>query len=124
MHSATRIIAGTVAILALLLVAVTTCGPVSTKSGQEASAIQITQVYTEGAFAAIVVVGLLFAVYVITRRDGPPPADHGADEAIVTLRAIRESLERSERRTAPPASEQVQETVVPRAYARPFSNSD
>jgi hypothetical protein len=124
MHSATRIIAGGIAILALLLVAVTTCGPVSTKSGQEASAIQITQVYTEGAFAAIVVIGLLIAVYVITRRDGPPPAEHGADEAVAALRAIRESLERSERRTMPPASEQVQETVVPLAYARPFSSSD
>jgi TRAP-type C4-dicarboxylate transport system permease small subunit len=123
MHSATRIIAGTVALLALLLVAVTTCSPVSTKSGQEASAIQITQVYTQGAFAAIVIVGLLFAVYVITRRDGPPPAEPSADEAIAALRAIRESLERSERR-AVPAAERVEETIVPRAYARPFSNSD
>jgi TRAP-type C4-dicarboxylate transport system permease small subunit len=124
MHSATRIIAGTVAFLALLFVAVTTCGPVSTKSGQEASAIQITQIYTEGAFAAIVVIGLLIAVYVITRRDGPPPAEPSADEAIAALRAIQGILERSERQTAPPAAEQVQETVVPRAYARPFSNSD
>lgn len=60
-----RLITGLLLIATLLFVAVTTL----TLNTDGASAIQVTQVYTEAIFECIAAIGVAFGVYLITQSD-------------------------------------------------------
>lgn len=64
-----RIITGALVAVALIVIALVTAADASgtTASGTELSAVQIIQVYAEGCFWAITVIGIGVAAYIATR---------------------------------------------------------
>ena len=63
-----RTIASVLALLGLVWILIDTIILVNDASDIGASAIQVTQVYAERTFYAVIDIGLLIAVYVLTRR--------------------------------------------------------
>lgn len=65
LRMATGVIAAGLLIIILVLTEVQAGGKTST--GADPSAIQLAQVYVQGAFYAITVIGIAIAVYILTR---------------------------------------------------------
>ena len=63
-----RTVASVVAAIVLVWILIDTIGFVNDASDIGASAIQVTQIYAERVFYAVIDIGLLIAVYILTRR--------------------------------------------------------